>query len=207
MTDSSINYLPENYHHYKTLDLHDYKVMIILNLVAIGMLVPTIFAFNKLVNLLRPELSGVSLYPIRLSAKYILYIFIVSFIVIIVHELIHGVFFWINTRDKPIFAFKFLYAYAAAPEWYIPRVNFIAIGLSPVILITLLVIFLILIVPTSLIVIMSLAGIINFAGSTGDFVVILWILTQPKDCLLRDSGDSFDVYHQHYENDNNASLI
>jgi hypothetical protein len=194
MFGKSTKYLPENYQHYKTLDLHDFKSIFSINLLAIGFLIGTIFLFDNLIKLLRPEISFEPVKIQMTSASNIIQILGVSIVVIIIHELIHGIFFWFYTNDRPIFAFKFLYAYAAAPEWHIPKANFIVIGLSPAIFITLLVILLIRIVPFSWIMNISMAGIINFAGSTGDFVVIVWILAHPKICLVRDSGDSFDVY-------------
>jgi hypothetical protein len=197
MFGKSTKYLPENYQHYKTLDIHNFKAMVFLNLLAIGMLILTIYLSNHVIKLLRPDISVLSENVLSIKTDNILHIFGVSIIVIVIHELIHGIFFWIYTNDRPTFAFKLLYAYAAAPEWFIPKVNFIVIGLSPAIIITIMVTFLIMIVPSSWIKIVSLAGIINFAGSTGDFVVIIWILTFRYNLLVRDSGDAFDVYYQH----------
>ena len=173
--------------------------MVILNLVAISLLFPSIYTFGKVAIYLRPEYSEISLISGKFSLANILIILGVSFVVIFVHELIHGVFFWIYTRDRPIFAYKILYAFAAAPEWFIPKTNFIVIGLSPAILITVLALFLIMITPSSMVKIVSLAGAINFAGSTGDFAVVIWTLTLPKSCLVKDSGDSFDIYQPYVE--------
>jgi hypothetical protein len=55
---------------------------------------------------------------------------------VILHELIHGFFFWFFTRSRPTFGFKGFYAYAAAPDWYLPRNQHLIVALAPLVLIT-----------------------------------------------------------------------
>jgi hypothetical protein len=52
-----------------------------------------------------------------------------------IHELIHGVFFWVFTRNRPVFALCLFYAYSAAPNWYIPARQFMIIALGPLVII------------------------------------------------------------------------
>lgn len=190
----STKYIPGNYVHHKTMDLSSQRSMLILNVIAIGLLFPVIYLFDNLVKKMRPELNNGSTLTMKFSLINIFGIILVVLIAILVHELIHGAFFWIYTGERPHFAFKTLYAYAAAPEWYIPRTNFIVIGLSPVILISIWVILLLIRIPPNLVKYLAIAGIFNLVGSTGDLIVITWILLQPKDCLINDSGDSFSIY-------------
>ncbi len=62
---------------------------------------------------------------------------VITFAILVLHEMVHGLFFWLFTRARPRFGFKGAYAYAAAPGWYIPRPQFLAVGLAPLLLISL----------------------------------------------------------------------
>lgn len=186
--------VPVNYVHQKTLDLSNHKLLLILNIFAIGMLFPVIYIFVNIVKKIRPEFTKISTLTTTLSPVNIFSIILVVLIAILIHELIHGVFFWLFTGERPHFAFKILYAYAAAPEWYIPKTKFIIIGISPVILISCCVILLSMLFPPILVLHLLIAGVFNFVGSTGDIFVIAWLLLLPKDSLVNDLGDSFRVY-------------
>ena len=54
---------------------------------------------------------------------------------LVVHELIHGLFFWLFTGSAPRYGLGLSYAYAAAPDWYIPRRKYQVTGLAPVVII------------------------------------------------------------------------
>ena len=59
-------------------------------------------------------------------------------VMIVLHEGLHGLFFWLFTREKPKFAFKGFYAYAAMPDWYLPKKEYLITALAPLVGITLL---------------------------------------------------------------------
>lgn len=202
MPIGSTKNLPDDYSLHKTLDLSNRRSLIILNLIAIVLLFPLFYIFDHLVNILRPELTMNLEKAIDLPLINLIILVALISLTIILHELIHGVFFWIYTREIPEFAFKGLYAYAAAPEWYIPKSKFVIVGLSPSILITTGIILLMMVLPSNLIIYIFLAGIFNVSGSLGDFFIIGWIFTQPKDLLVRDSGDSFSIYTAQVINSN-----
>jgi hypothetical protein len=113
---------------------------------------------------------------------------------ILLHEVIHGLFFWLYTHQRPIFAFKGAYAYAAAPDWYLPRNKYVVVGLSPLILISLAGLLLLTIAPLSFFPSILIAMIFNAAGAVGDLIVVGWLLLQQPDSLVRDYGDMFTVY-------------
>src|SRR6266699_209791 len=68
-------------------------------------------------------------------------------VVLILHELTHGLFFWLFTKSRPAFGFKGWYAYAAAPGWYLPRAQFLVVVGAPLTLLSLLGEALLLLVP------------------------------------------------------------
>lgn len=180
--------LPVNYTQQKTLDLSRKAPMILMNIAAI----PMVFIFGGLFYLharsVRPEIR-------QIDDPFTVLTAIGAFVIIILlHELIHGLFFWVFTNERPKFAFKGAYAYAAAPEWYVPRNQFIVVGLSPLILISMLGVVLFWFLPTNILppLIFSLA--MNAAGALGDVIVIIWILTHPANVFVLDTGDTFNVF-------------
>ncbi|GHO67564.1 transcriptional regulator [Ktedonobacter sp. SOSP1-52] len=112
----------------------------------------------------------------------------------LVHELIHGVFFWVFTQAWPHFGFKWIYAYASAPEWYIPRTPFLIIGLAPFLLVTLIGVAVLPFASLGLSLFLWLLLTLNAAGSVGDFYVIIRLLFAPSPLLVHDYGDGMTWY-------------
>ncbi len=129
-----------------------------------------------------------------LSPALLASLIIASVLVIVLHELVHGLFFLILTGDRPKFGFTGAYAYAAAPDWYLPRNPYLAVGLAPFVLLTLLGMAGVLILPTRTLPIVLLALTINAAGSVGDLAVVAWLLTKADTILVNDEGDRFTLY-------------
>jgi hypothetical protein len=110
------------------------------------------------------------------------------------HELIHGAFFWIFTGARPIFGLRLAYAYAAAPDWYIPRNAFLMIGLAPLVLISLGGAALLPAMPPSLLPIWWLALTANASGAVGDLYIVGWLLSKSAHLYINDCGDRMSVY-------------
>lgn len=114
---------------------------------------------------------------------------VTTFAVLVLHEMIHGLFFWLFTRARPRFGFKGAYAYAAAPGWYIPRPQFLAVGLAPLVLISLagLLILPVTAPPVSLVIVVAL--ILNATGAIGDLYMVVRLLSTPRGVLIEDEGE------------------
>lgn len=114
---------------------------------------------------------------------------VTSAVVLVLHELAHGLFFWLFTRSRPRFGFKGAYAYAAAPGWYFPRPQFLIIGLAPIVLISLagLLVLPFTAPPVSLLFIVAL--IVNATGAIGDLYMIARLLVVPRGVLIEDQGE------------------
>jgi hypothetical protein len=108
--------------------------------------------------------------------------------------LIHGIFFWLFTRERPKFALKAGYAFAAAPDWYLPSSQYILVGLSPFVAITILAILFSAFVNSSVVPYLLLIATFNAAGALGDLIVVAWVLRQPRSILVRDQGDKFSSF-------------
>ncbi len=112
-----------------------------------------------------------------------------------VHEMVHGLFFWWFAGQRPRFGVKGLFLYAAAPpDVYFPRNQFLIVGLAPLVLLTLVGLSLILIAPVGAVSMLSLFVIFNVAGAAGDVVMALRFLPYSPDSLIQDQDTGVIVY-------------
>ncbi len=189
--------LPHDYSYNETLDLSkDKRLLLLLNIGAIGLIFIFGWLFLEIAGHLHPGWNWglvirgngiqILLWLILLTAAYIG--------ILILHELIHGLFFWFITHERPKFGFKIIYAYAAAPDWYILRNPYLVVGLAPLVLITLFGIFLIPAASPSLLVVLLFAITMNASGAVGDIYVVGLLLTYPSTTFIQDRGDIFMVF-------------
>ena len=140
---------------------------------------------------MRPGLfSGTFSFLIDLSTVWqLLGLLAAAALMLVVHELIHGFFFWVFTRSKPVFALHLAYAYAAAPGWFIPAHQYSIIGLSPLVIITAIGLLLIRLAPAGWILPVILITALNIGGAAGDMLVIARLQRTSSACLVNDAGD------------------
>jgi hypothetical protein len=112
----------------------------------------------------------------------------------VVHELVHGLFFWVFIRERPVFGAKSLYFYAGAPDWYLPRSQHLVVGLMPLVSITAVGLALALAVPATVAVWVLLFVVANAGGAAGDLMAAVWLLRQPPETLVRDTGVVLTIY-------------
>lgn len=118
----------------------------------------------------------------------------VALVVAVLHELTHAAVFWLVTHEWPVFGFRGLYAYAAAPKWYIPRLPYLLVGLAPLLLLTLVGLALLPALPPSAVPAVVFALTINAAGAVGDLYLVFRLLLLPATCLVHDEGNSVTWY-------------
>jgi len=185
--------LPANFTLYKEIDLsRDHRMLIFLNLLGIVLYFLSSWLFWSLTHSIRPDIRNHGIHISSLSS--ILGILLAILGVLVLHELVHGLFFWLFTTQRPQFGFRGAYAFAAAPTWYIARGPYLIVGLSPLVLITIVGVFLLAIIPIEGLLPLVFALTINTAGAIGDAAISAWLLTQPSSVLIRDSGDAISVY-------------
>jgi hypothetical protein len=194
-----VSELPDDYRPNASLDLAKQKgLAIVLNVVA-GM---SVFGYGLLflflTMTLRPadastvwqfQLTGI-LGFLLLGAR----LFVITALMLLLHEGVHGVCFRLYTGEWGTFAFKGLYAYAAAPNWYLPRNQHLVTALAPYLGLSLLGVLLIPIVPLVVLPDLLLFLVLNAAGATGDLAAVVWLLTKPPDALVKDYGDGVAIY-------------
>lgn len=186
--------LPADYQHQKMLDLSSSRVMLWLNIAAIPLLFVFGWFFSQtmtMVNPVNPFPKGTWGIITAFTGLQIIALPISILLMLVFHEMVHGIFFWIFTRERPKFAFKGIYAYAAAPDWFLPKGQYLVVGLAPLIVISLLSIFLSPFVSHSIIPYLFFIAIFNASGALGDMVVVSWVISQSDQPLIQDQGDKF----------------
>ena len=119
------------------------------------------------------------------------------FIIIVIHELTHGIFMKLfNPKGKVIFGFKNGMAFAASPGSRFSRAHFFWISLSPFVLLTSTMIgfyYFGLINPSVFISITSM----HAGACIGDFYWGLLIIQAPKKSLIEDTDVGIKIYKKH----------
>ncbi len=191
--------LPENYQLIGDFDLkNNTKLLLWLNIAGLGLTALFIYIFWRLAAILRPELVGVLSF--RFDTLWDILILLFGFLVtmaavLILHEAVHGAFFWLFSKTRPLFGFKGAYAYAAAPDWYFPRNHYLVVGLAPLVFLSELGILLMPVFPLRWMWALLVFLVFNASGAVGDLAVCLWLLFKPKTVLIRDFGDKVEIYN------------
>ncbi len=189
--------LPDSYKRIWGLDLsRDRTTAIVLNLVSLPLFAAAGALFLLIASFLRPDIVSLGLIrklSVRPLTLYINFITVIVFVTVL-HEAIHGLFFWIFTRSRPVFGVKLLFAYAGAPEWYLPRRQYAVVGAAPLVLISLAGFFAIPWTPVEVGQLMLFGMVMNAAGAIGDIYVCARMLWFPADVLVQDTGFVFEVY-------------
>ena len=121
-------------------------------------------------------------------------ILLVTVIMLIVHEGLHGLVFWLITHEVPRFEFKWYYASASPGDWYLPRTPFLIATLLPLVGITLLGFILLPVVNPYVRFLLLLFVIFNASGAAGDWLVAWRLLCLPEGTYARDSGSEVTFY-------------
>lgn len=124
---------------------------------------------------------------------------LIIFITTILHELVHGFFFWLFTKERPQFGIGPGYAYAAAPDWYFPKGQYLIIGLAPLVVLTVLGLIAIALAPTAWLGTIFLAIVFNAGGAVGDLYICIRIGVEAQKVQIKDTGDGFEVYRPRAE--------
>lgn len=190
--------LPAGYKTVWTFNLSRTKEIIWLNVMSIVLFGISLWAFTSLTHLLRPGLfdAGFLFTTKSIQGAFINLVSLLFAIVIMltVHEGFHGLFFWIFSHSRPVFAFKGYYASASAPGWYFPRWQYILVGLAPLVAITLIGVVCLAWLPASLILPTWLILVFNTSGAVGDLWVVGNLLRFPATTYILDSGDASEFF-------------
>jgi hypothetical protein len=201
----STTILPVDYHQQITLDLSNSKTAIIGAIASgIVLLITITWMLVKFTRFLRPTaLEGIrfrNILTITPDGQPFIVLPIVDAIValvlvMLIHELVHGLFFWWFSGQRPTFGAKGLFVYAAAPsEVYFPRNRYLIVGIAPLVLLTLVGLLLMLIIPVIAVPILSLFIAFNAAGAAGDLVMAVRLLSYSPETLMQDCDTGVVIY-------------
>ena len=186
---SSTRILPDGYRQTGEIDLAKNKgLAIMLNVVGALLFFLSLVLLGWLLRWARPELVT-GTFSFQLGPFAILGSLASIALMLLVHELIHGLFFWIFTRQRPVFALRPLYAYAAAPDWFIPARQYSIIGLAPLVLIDAIGMFLIFLAPAGWVALSILLIAMNTGGSVGDLYIVARLAQSSPGSFANDTGD------------------
>ncbi|MCC6147394.1 MAG: DUF3267 domain-containing protein [Anaerolineaceae bacterium] len=191
--------LPAGYRQIGRLDLlKDKRILIIMNILGLGLVVVFGWLFTRALLWLRPQEAGqiwsFSIVGWSEMLRGIAAIVGVVAAAIILHEGMHGLFFWWYTRSRPKFEFKIIYASASAPGWYIPRGQYILIGLAPLVWLSLLGVAALSFLPAGWLSATIAFLVFNASGAVGDIVAVAWILLHPRGSLALDETSAIVLF-------------
>jgi len=188
--------LPDGYQRLFIINLAKNIVLaIVLNIASLFVIVLSFWLLMLFAKVMHPEFSN-TLFSLQFGLLESIILIILVVFNLVIHELIHGMFFWLFTHSKPIFGFSLSYAFASAPDWYIPKSHYLIIGLAPLILIGLAGLLIIAIGPTSWILPALLVTGFNTGGAIGDIWIIYKLLRTNSTCLVNDTGHQVSFFQQ-----------
>lgn len=191
--------LPAHYTTAATVDIvNNLRLVLWLNVAGLGLFILSGLLFVRLLYAMRPADTPAVLSIKIDSPAALLWILLLivgsTAVMIILHEAVHGIIFWVITGEKPVFAFRGWYAYAAAPGWYLPRNAYLINSLAPLLLLTVIYLGLMAIIPAPALAPLLLMVTLNTSGCIGDIVVALWLLRHPSETLAQDCGTAITLY-------------
>ena len=193
----AVKNLPHNYNASRELDLsQDVKLLLALNIASVGLflLFGWIFlyisAFLRRIFPIAGKISGHEAQPVTI----ILGMLAAFLLALTLHEAVHGLFFFLFTGDRPTFGLRGAFAYAAAPGWYIRRNPYLIVGLSPLILISLVGLIASIFIPMNALLPYLFGLTISASGAIGDLYIVGWLLGKPEKALINDRGEAITIF-------------
>jgi hypothetical protein len=193
----AVKNLPNSYKPHKILDLSSTRAAVWLNIAAIPLLFFYSWLFSQIFASLQvnnPFPDGLWSVVTSFSIRDWFFLLLCIVFILSFHEVIHGTFFWVFTHERPNFGLRGGYAYASAPDWYLPKYQYVVVGLAPFAVISLLGIIFATFLAVNLMPYLLVIVCFNAAGALGDMIVVAWILRQANTILVRDQGDKFSTF-------------
>jgi hypothetical protein len=100
---------------------------------------------------------------------------------------------WLFSRQKPFFGIKGVYAYAGSNSFF-PKMQYLIIGLSPIIIWGIVLAILCFAVPDEWFWYIYIIQAMNISGAAGDIYVSVKFSRMPSDILVQDKGTAMAVY-------------
>jgi len=185
--NTSTQTLPAGYVQSAEINLKkDKRLMILLNIGALIVFIVMFYLLSGFTALVRPDITNFS---VNITIEKMLGALGLTVIVVIMHEIIHGLFFWIFSHGRPVFALRPLYAYAGAPTWFFPKLQYAITALGPLVIIGAVGLLLLLLGPISWTLMTVFLVALNTGGAIGDIFVFFRLLKCSSTCFANDTGE------------------
>lgn len=177
------------------LDLSSMRNKAIMMITSIVCILVFGWLFLQTIKALRPEVMT-NIIPARLSSQVVIAfsVILLVLLVVLLHEALHGVFFWVLTRERPKFKFRIMFAYAAARGSYLRRNRYVVITLVPFLLVTLFGLIAVSFVPAQGVLLVAFLAAVHAGACAGDLVTAVWALKHPSSVLINDEGRVMQAY-------------
>ena len=185
--NTSTQTLPDGYVQSDEINLKkDMRLAILLNIGAFIIFIPMFYLLSGFMAVVRPDITNFS---VTITIEKVLGAIGLVVLVLIIHEIIHGLFFWIFSHGRPVFALRPLYAYAGAPTWFFPKRQYAITALGPLIIIGAVGLLLLLLAPISWMPMIALLVALNTGGAIGDVFVFFRLLKCSPTSFANDTGE------------------
>lgn len=192
--NTSTQTLPVGYIQSGQIDLKkDKRLAILLNIGAFIVFIPMFYLLSAFTASVRPDIKNFSE---TITIGNVLGALGLTVVVLIIHEIIHGLFFWIFSRGMPVFALRPLYAYAGAPTWFFPKRQYAITALGPLVIIGAVGLLLLLLAPISWIPMIAFLVALNTGGAMGDLLAFIRLLKCSPTSFTNDTGDVVTFYER-----------
>ncbi len=184
--------LPENFKEDFVIDAKSKKTSIIFTLVSMGLLA-AVFALIFFTKFYGANIN----YSEDNFSVFWLGAFVGIFAYVILHELTHGLFYYLFTKQKLTFGLTLFVAYCGLKEGYVNKTVSLVSSLAPLVIHSIWMILLIILLPVSpWLLVLTFIFALHFGGCCGDIYVagILLFKYNKKQVLVRDNGYKQSFY-------------
>jgi hypothetical protein len=189
---------PDGYARFWGFDIRQKREALFLTILGVVLLFAAWLVFFPLARSLHPNVFSFNFQANSIEMiKALIFLgelLLVTVLMLVLHEGLHGLFFWLFTGERPKFDFKIYYASAAAPDWYFPRWQYFFIALAPLVGITLLCLAVLAWLPAALAIPAFIMLLFNTSGAVGDLWVAARLVFCPRTTYVRDYGDGIDFF-------------
>jgi len=185
--NTSTQTLPAGYAQSGEINLKkDKRLTILLSIGALVVFVLMFYLLSIFTAFVRPDVKNFSE---NITIVKLLGALGLTVVVLVIHEIIHGLFFWIFSHGVPVFALRLLYAYAGAPTWFFPKGQYVITALGPLVIIDAIGLLLLLLAPISWTLMIVFLVALNTGGAVGDLFIFSRLLRHSPTSFTNDTGE------------------
>lgn len=182
--------LPNEYKEIYSIDAKDKKTGIIMN---VGCLILMLITFLITINIKFPRIT------FNIDTNFLIAMilfFLIMLIYIVLHELVHGLFYKILTKEKLTFGLSWSCAYCGVPNVFVKRNATVIACLAPFVIFNIIYIVLICVLPPNIYTfIITILFSYHIGGCIGDlYLSLLLLIKYNKETIVNDTGAKQTIY-------------